>query len=230
MSWDKESFYNFIIENNVIGFFKEPIKLKSGRISPWYVNWRTIAEDVYLIDKLTNFIIEFVKSKGLKPDCFYGVPEGATKLSIITQYKWAKNHPDYDKGVFPLLMGRGNPKEHGDPKDRFFLGIPRGKIIIIEDTITTGGAFLETIQRLIDLDVNVIAAIVLTNRDEMGGFGLSLEEYISYKYKSLKFYSMSNAIELLPIIYQKLKPGREIGKSIENYFKKFGIDEIKLIE
>ncbi|MFX1558218.1 MAG: hypothetical protein ACFFC9_13260 [Promethearchaeota archaeon] len=227
MNWQKEKFYKFIIENNVFGFFKEPIKLKSGRLSYWYVNWRNIAEDVYLIDKLSDFLINFVKNIDLSPNCFYGIPEGATKLSIITQYKWAKNHSDYDQGVYPLSMGRGKPKDHGDPKDRYFLGVPKGKIILLEDTITTGGAFIETIDKFLEMGANVIAAIVLTNRNELRDDGRSVEQIISDK--GIKFYSMSDAIELLPRVYEKLQPGEFIAQNIEKYFKKYGINEIKLL-
>jgi len=89
MKWEKEiiNFNNFIIENNVIGLFKEPIVLKSGRESYWYVNWRNIAADVYLLDKLTDYLLSYIDFLDLKPNCFYGVPEGASKLGIITQFK-----------------------------------------------------------------------------------------------------------------------------------------------
>ncbi len=70
MSWEteKDNFYDFIIKNNVVGFFDEPLTLKSGRKSYWYVNWRTIAEDVYLLDKVRNFLILFVKNLNLDPN------------------------------------------------------------------------------------------------------------------------------------------------------------------
>jgi len=229
MSWlnEKPSFSNFIIENNVIGFFKKPIKLKSGRLSYWYVNWRNISEDVFLLDKLTDYIISFVESSGLKPDCFYGVPEGATKLGLITQYKWAKKQLNYGKGIYNLAMGRGMPKEHGDPKDKLYLGFPKGKVIILEDTLTTGESLFESIDKLINLKVNVIGAIGLTNRNEIRDDGKSVEDVI--KEKGIQFYAMSNAIELLPLIYQKVKPGIEIAKTIEDYFKKYGISKLKLV-
>ena len=220
MSWEqqKELFYNLIIENDIIGFFKEPLKLKSGRLSSWYVNWRNISEDVFLLDKLTDYIISFVKSLGLNPDCFYGVPEGATKLGIITQYKWAKNQADYDKGVYNLSMGRANPKQHGDPKDKYYLGFPKGKIIVLEDTLTTGGSLIEAIENLQSLKVNIIAVIGLTDRNEKRDDGKSVEQAISEK--NVQFYAMSNASELLPLAYQKIKPGIEIAQNIEKYFKK----------
>ncbi|MEM2949166.1 MAG: hypothetical protein QXT05_02090 [Candidatus Bilamarchaeaceae archaeon] len=226
-AFNKEEFNKFIIEHNVVGFFKEPITLKSGRKSNWYVNWRTVTEDTYLTDKLTDFVISFVRASLIKPDCFYGVPEGATKIAVITQFKWAKAQIDYSIGRYPLPMGRGKPKEHGDPKDRYFLGMPKGKTVVIEDVTTTGGSLISAIKTLKDADVNVVAAISLTNRMEKRDDGKTVEEVVSSHY--VKYLAMSDATELLPIAYSKLKPSPDVGKRVEEYFKLYGVKEVKLL-
>jgi orotate phosphoribosyltransferase len=202
MSWEleKKEFYKFIIQNNVIGFFDEPITLKSGRQSYWYVNWRNIAEDVFLFDILTDYLISYVKHLNLKPDCFYGVPEGATKLGVITQYKWAISDKNLTPGKFILSMGRAKPKEHGALKDKFFLGIPKGRVIIVEDTTTTGGSLLKT---------------------ELRDDGRTVEEAI--KLKNIQYFAMSDAFDLLP----NLNPNETIKSHIKNYFKKYGSKEIE---
>ncbi|KKM79699.1 hypothetical protein LCGC14_1347290 [marine sediment metagenome] len=222
MSWEKQTdkFENFIIKNKVIGFFNKPIKLKSGRLSYWYVNWRNITADVYLLDKLTDYLLIFVDYLNLKPSCFYGVPEGASKLGIITQFKWARKQKSYDSGVFVLSMGRGKQKEHGDPKDRFFLGIPNGNVVIVEDVTTTGESLINSIKKLKDLNIDILAAIGLTNRNELRDDGKSVEEIILGE--GIQYYAMSNAIDLLP----NLKPNKDISKKIEEYFKKYGVKEI----
>ena len=225
MNWEieKVNFQKFIFKNKIIGFFEKPIKLKSGRLSYWYVNWRNISEDVFLLDKLCDYILLFINYLELSPDCFYGVPEGATKLGIITQFKWAKRQDNYDSGSFKLSMGRGSLKEHGDPKDRYFLGLPQGKVILLEDVITTGQSLIDSIKKLKELKVNIIAAIGLTNRNELRNDGKSVEELIQKE--GVKFYAMSNATDLLP----KLKPNKDIALKIEAYFKKYGTKEIKMI-
>jgi orotate phosphoribosyltransferase len=225
MDWEKEkdNFNKFIIENNVIGFFDELLTLKSGRKSYWYVNWRTVAEDVFLLDKVSDFLLSFVKHLNLKPDCFYGVPEGATKLGIITQYKWAFKDKKIKPGKYVLSMGRGKPKDHGAPKDKYFLGIPKGKVILVEDTTTTGSSMLKAIDDLVDNNVNIIAAIGLTNRNEIRDDGNTVEEAIQKK--RIQYYAMSNAIDLLP----KLHPNKTISNHIEAYFKKYGTSEIKFL-
>ncbi len=226
MNWNEENFKEFIINNDIIGFFKEPIKLKSGRLSYWYVNWRNVAEDVFSLDQLTDFLISFVINLGLEPDCFYGVPEGATKLGILTQFKWAKSK-NLKKGSHILPMGRAKPKEHGDPKDKYFLGVPKGKVVILEDVTTTGGSLLETIDKLKQLNIEIIAAIGLTNRNELRDDKKSVEQIVSEK--GIKYHAMSNAFDLIPKVFNKLQPGEEIAKQIENYFREYCVKEINLL-
>ncbi|MBY9011922.1 MAG: hypothetical protein KGD70_06075 [Candidatus Lokiarchaeota archaeon] len=224
MSWETErnNFYNFIIENKVIGFFEEPITLKSGRKSYWYVNWRTVTEDVFLLNKISDYLLSFVKHLNLIPDCFYGVPEGATKLGIITQYKWAFQDKKIKPGKYVLSMGRGKPKDHGELKDKYFLGIPKGKVILVEDTTTTGSSMLKAIDDLVENKVNIIAAIGLTNRNEIRDDGNTVREAI--KNKNIQYYAMSNAIDLIP----KLNLNSSIANHIKEYFKKYGTGELKL--
>ena len=223
MIWqnNKTNFYKFIIDNNVIGIFKEPIKLKSNRLSPFYINWRNIAEDVFLIDILADFVISFVRYLNLQPDCFYGVPEGATKIGIITQYKWARMQKNFKLGAYKLSMGRGKPKDHGDPKDMYFLGIPKGKTLIVEDVTTTGESLVESIEKLNTFNIEIIGTLGLTNRNEIRDDGKSVEEIVQER--GIKYYTMSNAVDLL----SNLKMNKEVSRKIEDYYNKYGSIQFK---
>ena len=224
--FNQEEFNNFVLKNKVIGFVDKPVTLKSGRSSNWYVNWRTVTEDVFATDQLSDYLLSFTKSLGLNPDCFYGVPEGASKLGVITQYKWAKQKDNYDSGSHVLAMGRGKAKEHGAEKDRFFLGTPKGKTIVIEDVTTTGSSLLDTLNYLNESCVEVIAAYGLTNRMELTNDGQSVEEAI--KKKGVNYYSLSKSTDLFPRAYQLLKPSDDVADAVEREFEKYGIQKIKL--
>lgn len=217
MNWIKESFYDFIVLNEVIGFYEKPIKLKSGRLSPFYINWRNVSEDVYLIDKLTDYVISYTEYLRLNPDCFFGVPEGATKLGIIMQFKWARKNPNYGPAKFVLSMGRGKIKNHGEIKDRMYLGMPKGRVVILEDVTTTGESLVQCIERLQLNNVNVVAAISLTNRNEIRNDGKTVEEVVNEK--RVKYFSMSVFTDLIP----KLNLSKKLLILVENYFKKYGI-------
>ena len=213
-SFDSKKFNDFILENKIIGFFEEPIKLKSGRMSNWYVNWRNVAEDVFLLDELTDYVIAFTEDLGLEPDCFYGVPEGATKIGIITQIKnpkkpegiltdkleylslsWINSVADEilkglnedvtciygdPRGVskfvgivahyylakkrndgknYPFPMGRAKPKSHGHPKDRYFIGIPKGKTLVLVDN---ENGKEEVMKPLRELDIDIYGVVEIT--------------------------------------------------------------------
>lgn len=224
--FDQKEFNEFVLDNEIIGFFDEPIRLKSGRMSNWYVNWRNVAEDVFKINKLANYVLNFTDDFiGRIPNCFYGVPEGATKLGIITQYKHAYRQ-GWEGSKVILPMGRGKPKEHGAPKDKYFVGQPIGRTIILEDVTTTGGSLLKTIDQLAEAEVPILAAFGLMNRMEVTEKGESVQEVV--KKKGVDYYSLSNALELLPEAYKRLNPGEHIADAIEKEFREYGVEKLSL--
>lgn len=227
--FNQNDFDNFIIKKGVIGIKNKPFTLKSGRESYFYFNWRNVVEDVYNVDLLSDYIISFTKYKNFNPDCFYGIPAGATKTAVITQYKWALNQLNYGEGSHCLPLGRETPKEHGDPKDKYFVGMPRGSVVIIEDVTTTGGSLIKGVDQLLESNLNILCAIGLTNRNEKNNKGKSVEE--SLFEKGVKYYSMSNALTALPkyVLQLQDKPKEEILRNIEDEFKQFGTQELKFI-
>lgn len=224
--FSREEFLNFIIENGVVGFFDQPVTLKSGRKSHWYVNWRTVVGDAYLTDELAGFLIAYLVDKDIPFDTIYGVPDGATKLCVVAQMKWAKQQSNYGKGSHALLMGRGAPKEHGVVRDRFFLGDPAGRIVVVEDVTTTGGSLINAIGALKEAGANVVAAVGLTNRLEKRDDGTGVADAVGTL--GVEYHDMSTACELLPSVSAKLKPSDEIKKAVEKECKENSLNEIKL--
>ena len=223
--FNQEEYNKFLIENNVIGFFEEPVTLKSGRISNWYVNCRYLLDEVGVIDKLTDFVLAFSDDKGISADYFYGVPEGATKLAVILSYKIGKLDNNENQA---LVIGRGKPKEHGDPKDRYFIGPvkERDKVIVIEDVTTTGGSLIDTIKHLQESNIEAVAAIGLVNRMEKRDDGKSVEQVINEL--NVPYFSMGNSMELLPMARDDSKPSDSVLEEVEKYFDQYGIEPLKL--
>ena len=223
--FNQEEYNKFLIENNVIGFFEEPVTLKSGRISNWYVNCRYLLDEVGVIDKLTDFVLAFSDDNGISADYFYGVPEGATKLAVILNYKKGKLDNNENQA---LVIGRGKPKEHGDPKDRYFIGpVKEGdKVIVIEDVTTTGGSLIDTIKHLQESNIEVVAAIGLVNRMEKRDDGKSVEQVINEL--NVPYFAMGNSLELLPMARDDSKPSDSVLEEVEKYFDQYGIEPLKL--
>ena len=187
-------FNNFIKEHQIIKVSDQPFTLKSGKQSTIYVNWRSAAEDAFLMDELTNYVLNFISDNKINVDTFFGVAEGATKLGILTQFKYAQQN-NCSKGSHHLAMGRAKPKEHGDPKDRFFVGKPQGNVCILEDVTTTGGSLIDCIHQLQAQQVTISAAIRLTNRDEFRDDGKTVKDALGNL--NVPYYEMSNAKVLL---------------------------------
>ncbi len=226
MQFNQSHFNQFILDNNVITFSEQPIKLKSGRISHLYVNWRPVLNDAFLLERTAEYIISFIQSKKLDISCIYGVPEGATKLGIAASLKFANG---CQKGTHIVPMGRAKPKEHGDPADRFFVGAPKGKTLVIEDVTTTGNSLMETIDRLRSLNIEVTAALALFNRVEVRDDRFTVEQAVTKCYNGeVKYYALSSALDLLPLAVKKKKPSKEVIKALEEEFKNYGMKPLKL--
>lgn len=223
--FDQKEYNRFLIENNVIGFFEEPITLKSGRISNWYANCRDLLDRVGVMDRLTDFVLAFADEKSLSTDYFYGVPEGATKLAVILNYKKGKLDNNENQA---LVIGRGKPKEHGDPKDKYFIGPAKegDKVIVIEDVTTTGGSLIDTVKHLQESNIDIIAAIGLVNRMEKRDDGKSVEKIINEL--NVPYFAMGNSIDLLPMARDVSNPSDSVLEEVEKYFNRYGIEPLKL--
>ncbi|HIH37815.1 hypothetical protein J4460_00250 [Candidatus Woesearchaeota archaeon] len=218
-AFDKKAYCMFILNQDVIGFFDEPITLKSGRISQWYVNCRNLWGRYGVTEQLISFLLAFTKEKNLHPDYYYGVPEGATGFAILLNYEKAKAQGNNDA---KLVYGRGKPKDHGAPKDKYFLGpAEKGdKVIILEDVTTTGGSLLTTLASLREAGIDVVGAIGLVNRMERRDDTVSVEEKL--KKEGIPYYFLAGAHEILPLARKKVHPKQEIIAAVENYFKEYG--------
>lgn len=208
-----QAWIDFILEHDVVGFFDQPVRLKSGRTSHYYVNWRSVSEDTYLIDQATDFIVDFIAQQGWSPDCIFGVPEGASKLALLSQYKWAQRSPHFAKGSHVFAMGRGKPKEHGPLQDRAFLGHPRGQVVLLEDVTTTGDSLLRCVEQLRQLDLSIVAAVCLTDRMEPRQDGQHISRVLdSYK---IPFVAMSQADQFLPAAIEKQQPSDDVKQALQ---------------
>lgn len=226
--FNQPRFDEFVMDNGVVGFFSQPVPLASGRLSSWYVNWRSVCSDVYLMDQLVDFVLSFCQQLDVQFDTLLGVAEGATKLGVVAQYKWALQQ-SCAQGTHGLSMGRAVPKQHGQPEDRFFVGVPRGRIVLLEDVTTTGNSLVKVLDQLLALNMEVVACIGLTHRCQKEVNGQCVEDKV--KQRQCSYYAMSYAPDLLTMICQGSgRPSAVICRSIESEFSEFGITSLNLLQ
>lgn len=227
--WQQQGEFNrYILDHRIIGFFDQAITLKSGRQSHFYVNWREATNDAYLLDQLTDFIVTYIQSEKIPCDTLYGVPEGASKTAIIAAMKLAQKNPAFQKGSHVIAMGRAKPKEHGAPQDKFFIGMPQGRTVVLEDTTTTGGSLVKSLDQLIEAGVNVTHAIGLTDRMEKTAEGESVGQWIQRRYHGkIQYRSMSHALALLPEAARRASPPATVLTALEREFSQHGVAPIR---
>lgn len=215
-----------MIDQDIIGFFPEPVTLKSGRLSHFYVNWRQASVDAWSLEQTSQFLLAYLKELPIEFDTLFGVAEGATKLSVITALKWAAEQEGFEKGSHVIAMGRGKPKAHGAPEDRYFIGMPRGRTFVIEDTATTGISLIQTIKSLQEWGVQVVCALSLTDRMEKSDDGLSVEEAVR-KECQVPYLTMAKATKLLPLAFQKKSGEGYIKEALTIEFEKHGVEPLR---
>ncbi len=219
--FDRPGYEDFIIYQRCIGFFESPLILKSGRESDWYANMRGLTNTVSLTDTTVGYVEDFLREEGIEYDYVIGVPDGATKLGLFLSYKLGGK----------LVMGRKGIKFHGASRDRLFVGPAEegDRVCVLEDVTTTGGSLIEFIEQLKSSGLYVASAIALVNRlervadEDPRGVEDVLQE------KGTPYHALTDATTVLPRAYEKLRPGKEIARKIEDYFDKYGTVEMNLL-
>lgn len=193
------TFKNFVLEHKVIGVSDVPFTLASGKSSHFYVNWREVCDELSSFCELMKMIVPVSQREFPLAECFYGVPEGGTKLGLFLQYEIFSKRCLEEKRPFPFSMGRAKPKDRGPITHRNFLGAPKGYTVLVEDVATTGESLLNALESLKKVEgCRPYGVLVLTDREQRMENGQSLKQVIEGQ--NLKYFSFSYAKELLKIL------------------------------
>ena len=166
-------------------------KLKSGKTSPIYIDLKNVISYPYILNTIVEII--YNKIKLLDYTHIMGIPYGGIPFASVLSSRYN----------IPMLMMRKETKKHGLKKLIEGEYTPYSKLIIIEDTITTGSSLKHFITQFEKINLKPQAIITIcdrrTNFELLSDYRvmsiLTIDDIVSVLYKN-KFIEHSIYREL----------------------------------
>jgi orotate phosphoribosyltransferase len=234
----EEIFLEALIKGGALRFPpspQEPFILKSGRPSPYFINLGALTDGESLAKVKWAFAsyIALLMERGEIPDFDYVFGPSYKGISLATLTCEGLNELyGMDKRY---MYDRKEAKDYGDlSTDRVLVGAsyfkPGQRILVVDDTITTGITKFETIEKLRLLgDHEIVGLVIAVDRLERLGDkdnieDLSAVEYLEKQLK-LKVFSIQNIKTIYNLIKDSLD--NEMKNLWIDYYSKYGISKLE---
>ena len=212
----------------------EPFILKSGRPSPYFINLGALTDGESLAAVKWAFAsyIVLLMEQGLLEDFDYVFGPSYKGISLATlTCEGLKELYGMDKRY---MYDRKEEKEYGDlTADKVIVGAgyfkPGQKILVVDDTITTGATKVESIEKLKLLgEHTIVGFIIAVDRQEKLGDVDKVEEKGAVEYLEKELGVKVFSLENITTIYNKIKDSMDdkMRRLWIEYYEKYGTEKL----
>ena len=151
-------FIKLAIESKALQF--GDFTLKSGRNSPYFFNASALLSFGH-ISELSEILLLKTKDLNIKFDMIFGPAYKGIFLGSLLAAELSK------QSSMPVCFNRKEVKDHGEGGS-LIGATPNGRVLIIDDVLSSGLAITEACDYLAPFDVDIAGALVALNRQEKG--------------------------------------------------------------
>jgi len=234
----EKTFLEALIKGGALRFPPSPDKpfiLKSGRPSPYFINLGALTDGESLAKLKWTFAsyIALLRERGEIPDFDYVFGPSYKGISLAALTCEGLNELyGMDKRY---MYDRKEVKDYGDVStDRVLVGAsyfkPGQRILVVDDTITTGITKIETIEKLRLLgDHKIVGVVIAVDRMERLGDKDNVEEIGAVEYLEKELNIKVHSIQNIKTIYNLIKDSlsEEMRKLWIEYYNKYGISKLE---
>ncbi|WP_423920237.1 orotate phosphoribosyltransferase [Frigoribacterium sp. 2-23] len=138
--------------------FHGDFTLTSGKKASYYIDLRKVSLDHRVAPLIGQVMVDLIKDV---PDVFAvgGLTMGADPIASAVLHQGAARGETYDAFVV-----RKEPKDHGRGKQVEGPDLEGKRVIVLEDTSTTGGSPLAAVEALLKVGAEIAAVAVVVDR------------------------------------------------------------------
>jgi len=213
----------------------EPFILKSGRPSPYFINMGALTDGASLAAvkwAFASYIVLLMEQGELEDfDYVFGPSYKGISLATLT-CEGLNELYGMDKRY---MYDRKEAKDYGDMSvDKVIVGAnyfkPGEKILVVDDTITTGITKVESVEKLQLLgEHEVVGVLIAVDRQEKLGDAENIEELGGVQYLEEELGLKVFSLEKITTIYDLIKDNldEDMKRLWVDYYRKYGTEKLE---